>query len=159
MVYTKNMGYTPLPHHTLHESPVKKVIATVLIAMFLGIGGAYALNRSTTGKKYVPAIVSTVAPKNVSCPPDTTKVCQGGICQCDKTTTQEVAPSTAPTDSPGPYQQACTSSAQCSGLNCISGFCQRVDLNMEQTKTQTTSTCPSGTVKVCQAGECECLPQ
>lgn len=103
------MGYTPLPDHIFHKSPVKQVVATVLIAIFLGIGGAYAMNRAAPAPKsgaHTPAVVTTISPSNI--------------------------PTALPTEEIVPTAFESVQEAQ---------------------------SCPAGTIKVCQAGECECLPQ
>lgn len=141
------MNYTPLPSTLISQpptthSPYKKALATILIAMFLGIGTTYAYFRNSTPAEVTPDTtpIITVIPsplptvvqqetlpttdpdlidETLSCPAGMVRVCEGGVCSCDSSF------GTSPTISP--------------------------------TSNPTLFSCSAGTVKVCQGGDCECV--
>ncbi len=162
------MNYTPLPsvltsqapttnHHTpdpytpeppAAHSPYKKALATILIAMFLGIGTTYAYFRSSTSKEtniqpspivtVIPSPLPTVEPLEdlpsddsntsetvLTCPEGSIQVCESGVCTCGPSI--EVSPTLNPSE---PLI----------------------------TQSPNLFSCSAGTVKVCQGGDCECVP-
>lgn len=161
-MYNYCMNYTPLPTtYSNHiptsdpiepepmstHSPYKKALATILIAMFLGIGTTYLYfrNAPSHGNNAQTAPVVTVIPsplptsealKDLSsdelntpetvltCPADSIQVCESGVCHCSPST--EVSPTINPNET-------------------------------AITPDPSLFSCSAGTVKVCQNGDCECL--
>ncbi len=161
------MNYTPLPSSLFTQtptshSPYKKALATILIAMFLGIGTTYVYFRNSTPKEVTPEATPVIT----------------------------VIPSPLPTVEPleslptsGPESSiSCTSDTacvqcpplgQCTQGSCISGFCSWTSPKTTPSSgiNPTTSSagqptitpnpvlfsCSAGTVKVCQGGDCECV--
>lgn len=128
------MNYTPLPSTLTSElstthSPYKMALATILIAMFLGIGTTYLYFRNASSKNNNPATtpVVTVIPSPLP---------------------TVVQPETLPTTDPaGSIDETLMPSPTNSPTNPTAS----------PTQNSTLFSCSVGTVKVCQGGDCECV--
>ncbi len=164
------MNYTPLPsnlgeHVSTYHSPYKKALATILIAMFLGIGATYAYFRNTSPKNNniqttpVVTVIPSPLPTVEQLPTPSIAESSESLISCtsDALCVQCPPGSDVTTDYP---------LGGCTQGSCVNGFCS-------WTGTQKTSpsdslspkpntpspiiSCPSGTVKVCESGNCECI--
>jgi hypothetical protein len=138
--------YTPEPPAA--HSPYKKALATILIAMFLGIGSTYAYFRNSTSEKtnqqaipvvtVIPSPLPTVEPLEytptndpnapetiLTCPEGSVQVCESGVCTC--------GPSAGVSPTLSPREPSIT-------------------------QNPALFSCSAGTVKVCQNEACECVP-
>lgn len=156
------MNYTPISDLVLHKTPVKKVVATVLIALFLGIGAAYGWQRVSPPREVIVSTPTTVPtqvvsptpiiPTPSSVPPLDLRIDQtdGTLQQCLEQANKEYSA----------WRAGCTG-PNCEGADMIDDprhkcYEKYASIPSDSFLVGKDGQCPSGYIKSCRPGLCLC---